>query len=87
MLEGDGGPFFPEWEFELLFGLTREEVRTVLSKWPANMASKDATTAVNNTGYSDKLDACARFIKNELEELAGPHDPEAGPAALKKWLR
>ena len=29
------GPFFPDWEFHALFGLDREEVRAVLSAWPA----------------------------------------------------
>lgn len=28
------GPFFPEWEFATLFGLTRDEVRSVLEAWP-----------------------------------------------------
>lgn len=28
------GPFFAEWEFHALFGLTRSEVEFVLAKWP-----------------------------------------------------
>ena len=28
------GPFFPDWEFHTLFGLEREDVAAVLSRWP-----------------------------------------------------
>ena len=28
------GPFFPEWEFQTLFGVTRDEVREVRRSWP-----------------------------------------------------
>lgn len=28
------GPFFPDWEFEYLFGLTRAEVARIAAAWP-----------------------------------------------------
>ena len=42
------GPFFPEWEFSTLFGLTRDEVRKVLSSWPdGNESDKFVVAAIN----------------------------------------
>jgi hypothetical protein len=35
------GPFFPEWEFQILFGLTRAEVARVLQAWPQVDESND----------------------------------------------
>jgi len=29
------GTFFPDWEFQTLFGVSREEVKAVAQKWPA----------------------------------------------------
>lgn len=34
------GPFFPDWEFETLFGLTRDEVREVLDAWSGAIRSR-----------------------------------------------
>ena len=28
------GPFFPDWEFQTLFGLTRKEVKDIADAWP-----------------------------------------------------
>jgi hypothetical protein len=43
------GPFFPEWEFETLFGLTRSEVAEISKVWP-KVDERDAGVdlAVNN---------------------------------------
>ena len=43
------GPFFPEWEFETLFGLSRSQVRAVSERWPANVADPQTEIAVRNT--------------------------------------
>jgi hypothetical protein len=44
------GPFFPDWEFETLFGLDREEVRRVLLSWPTlNEADETVVPAINNS--------------------------------------
>ena len=57
------GPFFPDWEFHTLFGLTREEVRSVADAWPnVDLGSTDVARAVNNAlnnllGYPHGKDA------------------------------
>ena len=33
------GPFFPDWEFTALFGLTRNEVADVAEEWPVVLKS------------------------------------------------
>lgn len=40
------GPFFPDWEFEVLFGFRRDEVRAVLDAWPASEPIDRTTRAV-----------------------------------------
>lgn len=43
------GPFFPEWEFETLFGLGRSTVAEVMQAWPrADEADERVDLAVNN---------------------------------------
>ena len=43
------GPFFPDWEFHALFGLNREQVRTIAEAWPLPKAPPDdVVVAVNN---------------------------------------
>jgi len=44
------GPFFPDWEFQTLFGITREEVRLIADEWPLpNVAPDIVVLAVNNS--------------------------------------
>ena len=44
------GPFFPDREFQTLFGLTRSEVRAVADTWPnVELNSTDVVLAVNNS--------------------------------------
>lgn len=42
------GPFFPDWEFSLLFGLGREEVARVRERWPDKKCPKLQDVAVTN---------------------------------------
>ena len=44
------GPFFPDWEFDILFGLSRSELLDIARRWP-NCDRSDATIAlaVRNT--------------------------------------
>ncbi|MBJ6761897.1 hypothetical protein JGU66_14075 [Myxococcaceae bacterium JPH2] len=42
------GPFFPEWEFQTLLGLSRAEVAAELATWPATGSPEDQDLAVNN---------------------------------------
>lgn len=71
------GPFFPDWEFETLFGLTREEVDAAagqISTWSA--ASHEQRIAVGNAvnnllGYPHGRDAdWAAWLSVTPEQLA-----------------
>ena len=44
------GPFFPEWEFQTLFGVERRDVAKVASDWPfADASSQTLSLSVNNS--------------------------------------
>ena len=72
------GPFFPEWEFETIFGLKRDEVRQVLLSWPKLDESDDSVVrAINNSfnnllGYPtrNKAETWPKFISVSGIELA-----------------
>jgi hypothetical protein len=72
------GPFFPDWEFATLFGLTRDEVKKVLLSWPAlDESDQFVVLAINNSfnnrlGYpaQDKQDVWPNFISVSHLELA-----------------
>jgi hypothetical protein len=72
------GPFFPDWEFETIFGLTRDEVRAVLASWPELDETDEAVvTAINNSfnnllGYPsrNKQEIWPEFISVSHIELA-----------------
>jgi hypothetical protein len=73
------GPFFDEWEFQTLFGLTRSEVRAVADAWPnVELQSTNVHLAVNNTlnnllGYPHRQDSVwSEWIsvdRRQLDEL------------------
>lgn len=42
------GPFFPDWEFQTLMGVSREDVRALARKWQSGgCGDEDADTIVN----------------------------------------
>ena len=41
------GPFFPDWEFPILFGFEREEVRRIAAAWPDWPDEAEQADAVN----------------------------------------
>lgn len=43
------GPFFPDWEFQTLIGVSREEVRNLVDAWPGIEASRDNLAIVSNS--------------------------------------
>ena len=57
------GPFFPDWEFQTLFGLERSEVSAIAASWPEPTASPEKVSiAVSNSlnnllGYPHQKDA------------------------------
>ena len=42
------GPFFPDWEFETLFGLSRDQLREIMFGWPQNASEPRTEIAVRN---------------------------------------
>lgn len=56
LLVAANGPFFPDWEFETLFGLTHEELRRAASGWPSPATLFSTRIALNQlTVYPRKL--------------------------------
>jgi hypothetical protein len=61
------GPFFPEWEFHTLFGLTRDEVAEVSHAWPSEPLR-------TTPGYESPADFQRAAIRNAMNNLLGyPH--------------
>ena len=70
------GPFFPDWEFHTLFGLTRREVEQIVENWAiVDKDSSQAVLAINNSlnnllGYPHKCDReWDDFISVDRKEL------------------
>jgi hypothetical protein len=70
------GPFFPDWEFSVLFGLERAEVREIVDQWPVDDRSDDkAARAINNAmnnllGYPHGQDeAWPKYISVPKDEV------------------
>ncbi len=71
------GPFFPDWEFQTLFGLERSEVAEIANRWP-NVDENDDNVyvaiknAMNNLlGYPiDREREWSNFISVGPQELA-----------------
>jgi hypothetical protein len=80
------GPFFPDWEFSIIFGLTRDEVKQILLSWPKiNEADESVVRAINNSfnnllGYPtrNKQERWPRFISVSGIELARIFDKWRG---------
>jgi len=44
------GPFFPDWEFQTLFGVNRDDVKTIVDAWPSvDEAQENVSVAINNS--------------------------------------
>ena len=86
------GPYFPDWEFHTLMGLSREEMAQVAHSWPAlpssapsgySSASEMQQTAIANSanwllGYPHG------FSRERLEEDVGYSLPDIA-RALARW--
>jgi hypothetical protein len=80
------GPFFSDWEFSTLFGLTRDELGQVRSSWPhPDEQDEKVVRAINNSmnnllGYPHRSDRQTwfAFISVDPSELA---------EILAKWKR
>jgi len=77
------GPFFPDWEFHILFGLERDDVAAVLERWPDPKCPEDQDVAVTNAlnwllGYPhEKWDLWHAIIAVPPRDVA---------AVLARWL-
>ena len=66
------GPFFPDWEFHTLLGLTRSEVEIVLNAWP-NLPTQTPS------GYDSPGHFQVVAVNNSMNNLLGyPHGVRAG---------
>ncbi|QDF03971.1 hypothetical protein [Myxococcus xanthus] len=69
------GPFFPDWEFPVLFGLDRAEVAAILASWPVWDDPAKQKLAINNSlnnllGYPHKKWALwPQYISASPEEV------------------
>ena len=43
------GPFFPDWEFQTLIGVTRSQLKEIGALWPQNEADPLAERAIRST--------------------------------------
>lgn len=76
------GPFFPNWEFQTLFGIERQVLAEVASQWPdVDPSAEDAELAV--VGSMNHLLGYPHGYS--LEGTVG-HGPEAIRAVLGKVL-
>ena len=70
------GPFFPDWEFSLLMGFERAEIRQIADRWPNWEDEAEQADAVNNVlnnllGYPHKRwDVWHDFITPVSDEVA-----------------
>ena len=68
MKAATSGPFFPEWEFSTLFGVTRSEAQALADRFPDVDENDDAP---------DGCDDSWLVINNALANLLGyPHGQE-----------
>jgi hypothetical protein len=73
------GPFFPEWEFHTLFGMTRVEVRDIADRFPDPDEFDDEPGAHNDQWLA---------INNTLVNLFGyPHGHDAELPAPRERLQ
>ena len=72
------GPFFPDGEFDTIFGLSRSQVASVAAEWPivienAEIANAAVGNSINNLlGYPikvEKLQAWDEFISIDRKDL------------------
>lgn len=50
LLAAEQGPFFPDWEFQTLFGIERSELADVRRRWPSvDLGDEQVKCAVMNS--------------------------------------
>lgn len=71
------GPFFPDWEFQTLIGLERDDVAAVVAEWPESSRPDNQALAVNNVltnllsyAHGTSRETWHRFIGAAPREVA-----------------
>jgi len=94
------GPFFPDWEFQTLFGLERDGVAAVLERWPDPECPEDQDVAVTNALnyllhyphkhwelWSDFISAAPREIVPVLARWTGETELDVSPVGFFNRIR
>lgn len=69
------GPFFPDWEFHSLFGVTRDEAQLIATAWPNGNDEEQGRLVVNALNNllrypHGQMAAWRRYISSSEEEVA-----------------
>jgi len=75
------GEFFPEWEFQTLFGVDRSVVARVMAEWPS-VDTEDWTVRAAVVGALNHLLGYPHGLDEELSKYAS-----ASPEEMKELLR
>src|SRR5205823_5246464 len=83
------GPFFPDWEFPILFGLERAQVRAIAAAAPQiDDSHEDTELAIHNAmgqllGYPHQQEsAWSGYISASHQEVSRVFDKWRGDAAI-----
>jgi hypothetical protein len=77
------GPFFPEWEFRTLFGVTRGEVKNVLNSWPKLEESDEKVILAINNSLNNLLGYPLGHEQKEWPKFISVSREEVGRIFLK----
>jgi len=77
------GPFFPDWEFQTLFGIDREVFAKVVEAWPAFDESDDEVQLAINNSMGNLIGYPHGAEKKWSEFISVP--PEEVRRILKQW--
>jgi len=67
------GPFFPDWEFDTLFGISKQEILEIAHKWPSVDLNEQVENAIINSlnnllGYPHNKDSeWGKYISESRE--------------------
>jgi len=79
------GPFFPDWEFSTLFGLTRDKVKHVVERWPDIDDGDESVALAINGSFVNLLyyphrceDVWSQFFPVSAEQVGEIYDKWKG---------
>ena len=77
------GPFFDDEEFPSLFGLHRDELASIVYRWP-NVADTDEDVALAISNSLGNLLGYPHYEGKKLQEMVGASDKEL-ERIFNKW--